>query len=267
MSIKTKIDWCDSTWSPVTGCLHGCEYCYARRIAQRFGGVLPEENPGTVHITPCLEPIVGRYFRRYELDSMQARRQKDGKIVPAYYPFCFAPTFHKYRLGEILLWQKPRNIFVGSMCDLFGNWVPDEWITEVFNACRAAPQHRYLFLTKNPHRYLKLAFDGLLPVDSNFWYGTSITGSKDGYPFIYKSYDRYTFVSLEPLLEDVSADLEYESTDWIIIGAETGNRKGKVIPEKEWITRIADESPDVPIFMKESLRGIMGTEFRQEFPW
>lgn len=26
---KTKIDWCDSSWSPVTGCLHGCKYCSA----------------------------------------------------------------------------------------------------------------------------------------------------------------------------------------------------------------------------------------------
>jgi len=34
---KTKIDWCDRSWNPVTGCLHGCSYCYARRIAQRFG--------------------------------------------------------------------------------------------------------------------------------------------------------------------------------------------------------------------------------------
>lgn len=33
MGAKTKIDWCDSTWNPVTGCLHGCAYCYARKIA------------------------------------------------------------------------------------------------------------------------------------------------------------------------------------------------------------------------------------------
>lgn len=39
MGAKTKIDWCDSTWNPVTGCLHGCAYCYARKIAERFGGV------------------------------------------------------------------------------------------------------------------------------------------------------------------------------------------------------------------------------------
>ena len=37
MGKKTKIDWCDSSWNPVTGCLHGCEYCYARSIAKRFG--------------------------------------------------------------------------------------------------------------------------------------------------------------------------------------------------------------------------------------
>lgn len=36
MSDKTKIDWADATWNPVTGCLHGCEYCYARKIAERF---------------------------------------------------------------------------------------------------------------------------------------------------------------------------------------------------------------------------------------
>ena len=35
---KSNIEWCDSTWNPVTGCKHGCEYCYARRIAARFGG-------------------------------------------------------------------------------------------------------------------------------------------------------------------------------------------------------------------------------------
>ena len=39
---KTKIEWTDSTWNPVTGCCHKCPYCYARNIARRFsgGGVL-----------------------------------------------------------------------------------------------------------------------------------------------------------------------------------------------------------------------------------
>lgn len=35
---KTKIEWCDSSWNPITGCYHQCEYCYARRIANRYRG-------------------------------------------------------------------------------------------------------------------------------------------------------------------------------------------------------------------------------------
>ena len=57
--------------------------------------------------------------------------------------------------------------------------------------------------------------------------------------------------------------------DWIIVGAETGKRKTKVVPEKKWIDKIAEAcyKAGTPIFMKESLRGIMGDDFRQEFPW
>lgn len=35
---KSKIEWCDSTWNPVSGCYHPCPYCYARSTANRFKG-------------------------------------------------------------------------------------------------------------------------------------------------------------------------------------------------------------------------------------
>lgn len=38
---KTKIEWCDSTWNPVTGCRHSCEYCYARAMTKRFPATYP----------------------------------------------------------------------------------------------------------------------------------------------------------------------------------------------------------------------------------
>ena len=41
MAENTKIEWCDYTWSPVTGCKHGCPYCYARKIAERYDQVTP----------------------------------------------------------------------------------------------------------------------------------------------------------------------------------------------------------------------------------
>lgn len=33
---RTKIDWTDYTWNPITGCKHGCWYCYAYKMFERF---------------------------------------------------------------------------------------------------------------------------------------------------------------------------------------------------------------------------------------
>lgn len=258
---KTRIEWCNSTWNPVTGCLHGCEYCYARRIANRFTGFLPEENPDTWG------------FRRggtiVELDNMQARQQKNGKIVPSFYPFGFTPTLHRYRLKEPEQKTKPQTIFVCSMADLFGEWVPDEWIEEVFKACERAPQHRYLFLTKNPFRYERLTEANKLPMKDNMWYGTTVTGKNKS---VWRGNAHWNaFLSMEPLLESVDVHRgDFFGFKWIIIGAETGNCKGKVVPQKEWIDTICEavDYSNVSVFMKDSLIPIVGEEnMRREFPW
>lgn len=258
MGDKTKIDWADATWNPVTGCLHGCEYCYARGIAKRFGGHLQQddENDGYVLTKPM-----------YDITPMSQDIARVGRILP--YPYDFAPTFHRYRLDIPERWTRPRTIFVCSMADLFGDWVPLEWIQEVFEACRKAPQHRYLFLTKATERYISLARLWKLPTEDNFWFGSS-TPTPDT-PYLYA--DKFnSFISVEPLLEpfhDIGAVKPEELPKWIIIGAETGNRKGKVIPKKEWVDEIAQyaHGNGIPVFMKESLRVIMGEDFRQEFPW
>jgi protein gp37 len=55
---------------------------------------------------------------------------------------------------------------------------------------------------------------------------------------------------------------------WVIIGAESGARKGKVIPEKAWVNYIVEDCANngIPVFMKESLRELMGDDFVQEWP-
>lgn len=286
---KTKIDWADSTWNPVTGCLHGCEYCYARRIAERFGGASETHNnecchecqwetEGTGEIHELDEPI-------YDYDN--------GRKAP--YPFDFDPTFHRYKLDEPKSWKKPRTIFVCSMADMFGDWVPDAWIQEVFEACKAAPQHRYLFLSKNPGRYCHLDRAGIMPKGDNFWFGATFDHSNfpghdgqheipgrpttfslrgkmvhDAGDFYYPHYpEKNRFISFEPLLYDIGAHIGSTGAQWHIIGAETGNRKGKVVTQREWVDHIVEYSDrnHIPVFMKESLRELMGDDFRQEFPW
>ena len=249
MGARTKIDWCDATWNPVTGCLHGCEYCYARRIAERFSTEQKYKRP--------YEPVLPVPTRRV-------------RTKPEPYPYGFKPTFHRYKLDEPQRWKKPRTIFVCSMADLFGEWVPDEWIKQVFEACEAAPQHRYLFLTKNPQRYNDLMSDGKLPEGENYWYGDTRTGI-DGMREHEAAMTANTFLSVEPLLAPIERETlnALELWGWIIVGAETGNRKGKNTPKREWVDEIAEKckASGTPLFMKESLRGLMGADFRQEFPW
>lgn len=256
MGRKTQIDWADASWNPVTGCLHGCEYCYARGISRRFGCKLPDKIEDNAFAV-LDEPYVSR----------------DGVTNP--YPYEFLPTFHRYRLDIPQTWKQPKNIFVCSMADLFGEWVEDDVIREVFDACRKAPWHRYLFLTKNPERYKRLAIKDELPLEDNFWFGSTTTRHNDGAFFTKSSGAKrcHTFVSIEPILERFGKPQNGDSvvtlTDWAIIGAETGSRKGKVIPEKEWILELVEvfHKAGKPVFMKESLRELMGADFMQEFPW
>lgn len=259
---KSKIEWCDSTWNPVTGCLHGCEYCYARTIAHRFKGydtiTLPAYSDADV--------VIGGLN---ELGVPAKKMNGNGKEVIAPYPFDFAPTLHRYRLDEPTRKTKPSTVFVCSMADLFGEWVPDSWIEEVFAACEKAPQHRYLFLTKNPQRYGELARAGKLPKKEYMWYGSTLDSMRaKRYP---GRLSDNTFVSIEPLTEYMDVGLgSFGSAEWVIIGAETGNRKGKVTPEKEWIDIIC-EAADIThaaVFMKDSLLPIVGeANMRREFPW
>lgn len=174
---KTKIDWATMSWNPVTGCRHGCPYCYARRTAHRFDAGLTDPAPlaGGLHVL-------------------------EEKIKATPYPYGFEPTLHRYRLRQPAGQEEPQTVFVCSMADLFGRWVPTSWIVEVLDACRAAPQHRYLFLTKNPARYLELDHMGLLPHEANFWYGSTVTNEEAVamYPMPWANIN--TFWSMEPLL-------------------------------------------------------------------
>ena len=262
MGRKTKIDWCDASWNPITGCWRDCEYCYARKIADRFGGC------SSTKTSYAAKPEMDGFI--YTLDKPAKKMLPNGKLVTAPYPCNFEPTFHRYRLDEPQKWKDHKRVFVGSMCDMFGEWVPDEWIEEVVNACIAAPQHDYLFLTKNPARYEELImnrtflpFEGVNGVRT-VWFGTTVTTPDMKFR---AGKETRTFLSIEPI-QDSFKDVPVAAVDWVIIGAETGNRKGKVVPKREWIEDIVEHCSGwgVPVFMKESLRELMGDDFRQEIP-
>jgi len=265
---KSKIEWCDMTWNPITGCLHGCEYCYARGIARRFGS----------------EPVIAKGADLTAIDAYpelyapESRFDKNGNQIQDNYPYGFMPTFHRYRLDEPARMKTPQTIFVCSMADMFGEWVPDEWIQAVFEACGAAPWHRYLFLTKNPGRYNKI-IQSPLDFHWNRYFGATVTDAdsftalREDILYLRANTQSKVFLSIEPLHGRVSMlgrlAVTVRNLDWVIVGAETGGRKGRIVPEREWVDDIVVtcKTCGVPIFMKNSLAGVWGEPLIQEFPW
>lgn len=84
---------------------------------------------------------------------------------------------------------------------------------------------------------------------------------------------RNTFLSIEPLhgpVDDLAYYAHSYGYQWVIVGAETGNRKDRIIPEVEWIKKIVKDCKlrNIPVFMKDSLISIIGEEnMLRQFPW
>lgn len=268
---RSKIEWCDHTWNPITGCRHNCPYCYARRMTARFSGDVRLNLMAKADYQ--LQDAADGSEQVYVLDAPMLNETEKTLV----YPFGFEPTYHRYRMDTLNKLKMGNNIFIGAMADVLGAWVPDEWIREIMKECQKYPQHNYLFLTKNPERYLELQKSGILPFADNLWYGASITRVRqtEGIAKIFAELplEYRTFFSAEPILEDITETESWQDaileTEWIIIGAQTGREKEKVIPKQEWIENIvlAADVKGIPVFMKDSLIPIIGEEkMRREYP-
>ena len=117
-----------------------------------------------------------------------------------------------------------KNVFVCSMADLFGRWVPQEWIDAVFDSCRESPQWNYLFLTKFPQRYSGLRF----PETS--WVGTTVDEQKrvaNAEKAFRKIKVPVKWLSVEPMREPLQFT-DLSMFDWVVIG---GQSKSSGAPE------------------------------------
>ena len=108
------------------------------------------------------------------------------------------------------------------------------------------------------------------PLD-NAWFGVTVTSSKEK--------DRirtlrehisggHYYVTFEPMFDNIGT-VDLTGIEWIVIGTETGHRKGKAVSKPEWVWNLTHQAHalGIPVFMKEDLLPIMGeAQMVQEFP-
>ena len=232
------------TWNPTGGCLHGCTW------------KMPDGS-----LTECYAKTVAEGLAR------------------AAYPQGF--EHHYWRpdaLEQPLRLRFPAGIFVGSMADLFGHWVPQEQIEAVIRVMRDAHWHTFQTLSKYPLRVID--FSDLLP--ENVWAGISlpaghrmpIQGAKRALAFYLGHMEKIRplrFMSIEPLWFDVAETMHRHAQEhgrlpfeWAIIGAAS---KGRTVyqPDPGHVSRLLYvlDMYGVPVFFKGNMNW---SPWREEFP-
>lgn len=146
----------------------------------------------------------------------------------------------------------------------FSDW-KTVWKEEIFTRISMNPQHAYIFLTKRPERI------DFSTNDENVWMGVTVTKAfeKERLDNLKEHiHARHYHVTFEPLFEDIG-EIDLKGFEWIVIGTETGKRKGKVDAKLEWVLNIVEQARkyNIPVFMKEDLLPVMGEErMIQELP-
>ena len=185
MAAKSKIEWTETTWNPVTGCSKlsaGCMNCYAERMAHR-------------------------------LQAMGSKNYRNG----------FEVMTHEHLLERPLSWKTSQMIFVNSMSDLFHEKVPESFIQDVFSIMKRAYWHVFQVLTKRSERLLEM--DDKIDWTENIWAGVSVEdqASTERIKHLQQTNAKVKFLSIEPLLGPLQ-NLDLAGIDWVIVGGESGPR-------------------------------------------
>ncbi len=219
-----NVEWARYTWNPITGCLHNCDYCYARDIATRF---FPQN----------FEPS----FLPSRLSAPANTPQKD-----------------LFTMNDPIDHMGYRNVFVCSMADLFGKWVPPEWIEAVLTQIRNNPQWTFLLLSKFPVRMAEFDYP------KNVWLGTTVDKqhtvdrAEKAFTKIKQSgFNGTCWLSCEPMLERLTFNT-LEMFDWVVMGGSSkSTQTQEYYPPFDDIVHLYTQARDshCQIYFKTNLLG------------
>jgi protein gp37 len=266
VSDGTHIEWTDATWNVVNGCTivsHGCEHCYAMRLA----ATRLKHHPSRAGLA---------------------------RIHNGHPQWTGSVTFNNKVLLDPLRWRRPRKIFVCAHGDLFHENVASLWIDHVFAVIAAAPRHVFQVLTKRPERLREYAEEAMgcgehwlahcershapmwpLP---NVWLGVSVEDQKradERVPVLLDTPAAVRWLSCEPLLGPVDlasmracrgcpgcsrlgrspldpiSDCWTKRIDWVVAGGESGPGARPMHPD--WARSLRDQcaAAGVPFLFKQ----------------
>jgi len=212
MAQKSKIEWTESTWNPITGCTkisEGCQNCYAEKMAAR-------------------------------LQSMGQEKYKNG----------FKLSLHPNELEKPLKWKKSQVIFVCSMSDLFHKDVPSEYIIKVFEIMNKAHWHTFQVLTKRSERLLE--FIDKVDWTPNIWLGVTVESQNytSRVNDLVKTPASVKFLSIEPMISEIK-EIPLKGVDWVIVGGESGTSSRYLDPSWVISVKNQCVKANVPFFFKQ----------------
>lgn len=221
-----NVDWALNTWNPVIGCKHGCSYCYARRIVETH----------KLTIYPFNKPV---FFPAI---------LEETKKLPNPTKLIFDRALKKERKRR---WNE-YNVFVCSIADLFGEWVPNKVIQSVFDATQEAHSRwNWIFLTKNPKRLSKFDWP------KNCWAGATVDCQDrvaDAEKGLGDCSADITFISVEPFLTEIKFS-NLEDINMVFIGAQAPRGCKEIQPKIAWLRHLLKQLEDkhIPFLFKSNL--------------
>lgn len=250
---KTGIQWTDHSINPIRASKLNIAGSGYEIESESRGHYCEKISPG------CANCYASTLQRRFNMPAFGSAKNRGNVNV----------GLDEKKLAEVLRRRKPTKYFWCDMTDMFGEWVPDEWIDKCFATMALTPQHTHQVLTKRPGRMAgyfadlntrswmvrasgHILGDGVrddvnyaLPLP-NVWLGTSVEDMErtSRIDHLLKCPAAVRFISAEPLLE--RTDFAFRNwvddkhrIDWVIVGGESGH--GARPCDVSWIRLIVED--------------------------
>jgi protein gp37 len=224
MGDNSAIEWTTHTWNPWIGCTEvspGCDHCYARELARRYGWA-----------------SWGKGAERHRTSAAMWRQ-------PVLWNRTAATS------GDRVF------VFCASLADFFDPEVPDDWRRDAWDVVRQTPWLTWQILTKRPNLILRFLPPDWGEGWPNVWLGTSVEDQRNTWRIgkLLQVPAAVRFLSCEPLLGpvdirwclepeqydrvDQSAGLGLPLIHWVICGGESSPHARPMHPD--WARSLRDQ--------------------------